>query len=182
MARLKRLCRYLAGNPRATQEEAPLVSEDSLDVFVDADWGGSEKDRTSTSGGVILAFGMCVKVWSSTQKAYARSSGEAELYAANKGATEGLGLQTMLREMGIDLKLLVHTDSDACRGTCHRTGLGRLKHLQIEELWLQKALEEKRLHLVRVPRDLNPADCLTKFVPQSEMVRQCTLMGLHLCA
>jgi hypothetical protein len=121
-----------------------------------------------------------VKVWSSTQKAWARSSGEAELYAANKGATEALGLQTMCEEIGISLKVNVHTDSNACRGTCQRTGLGRLKHLRIEELWLQSALEEKRLEIVRVHREDNPADCLTKFIPNNAMIRQCEMLGYYL--
>jgi hypothetical protein len=180
MLKLKRLCRYLAGAPRAVQGEGAVVSEDAIDVFVDADWGGCEKTRLSTSGGAMVAYGKCVKVWSSTQRAWARSSGEAELYSATKGATEGLGLQTMCAELGIQLELRIHTDSDACRGTVHRTGLGRLKHLRIEELWLQAAVEEKRLQVVRVPRELNPADCLTKLVPRPELMRQIRLLGFLL--
>jgi hypothetical protein len=180
MIRLKRLCRYLAGRPRAIQGSAAIDSEDSIDVFVDSDWGGCDRTRLSTSGGAMMVFGMCVKAWSSTQRAWARSSGEAELYAANKGATEALGLQAMCEEIGISLKVRVHTDSNACRGTCQRTGLGRLKHVRIEELWLQSALEEKRLEIAKVRREDNPADCLTKFVPNHEMVRQCEMLGCYL--
>jgi hypothetical protein len=180
MIRLKRLCRYLAGAPRAVQLEGAVVSDTTIDVFVDADWGGCEKTRLSTSGGAIMVYGRCVKVWSSTQKAWARSSGEAELYSATKGATEGLGLQSMCEEIGIQLELQVHTDSDACRGTVHRTGLGRLKHLRIEELWLQSAVEEGRVRVVRVPRELNPADCLTKLVARPELMRQCRLLGFSI--
>jgi hypothetical protein len=177
--RLKRLCRYLAGRPRVIQESTAFDSEGTIDVFVDSDWGGCEKSMLSTSGGAMVVFGTCVKVWSSTQRALARSSGETELYAANKGATEGLGLQTMCREIGIQLEVKVHTDSNACRGTVQRSGLGRLKHLRIEELWLQNAVEEKRLEVVRVQREANPADCLTKFVPCAEMTRQCEMLGFR---
>ena len=87
------------------------------EVFVDADWAGCKKKRLSTSGGTIVAFGMCLKTWSSTQNSVARSSGEAELYAATKGMSEGLGLQSMCADMGIHLKIRVRTDSHACRGT-----------------------------------------------------------------
>jgi hypothetical protein len=177
MLRLKKLCRYLAGHPRMVQGKAMIDGSDSIDTFVDSDWGGCEKTRLSTSGGAMIAFGMCVKIWSSTQRAHARSSGEAELYATSKGATEALGLQSMCKEIGIDLSIKVHTDSDACRGTCHRTGLGRLKHLQIEELWIQGAIAEKRVEVVRVARESNPADCLTKLVPRIEMIRQCRMLG-----
>jgi hypothetical protein len=180
MLKLKRLCRYLAGALHAVQSEGAVVSDTCIDVFVDADWGGCEKTRLSTSGGAMVAFGRCVKVWSSTQRAWARSSGEAELYSTSKGASEGLGLQTMCSELGIPLELRVHTDSDACRGAVHRTGLGRLKHLRIEDLWLQSAVEEGRLQVVRIPRELNPADCLTKLVPRPELMRQCRLLGFDI--
>jgi hypothetical protein len=180
MLKLKRLCRYLAGALRVVQSEGAVVSDTCIDVFVDADWGGCEKTRLSTSGGAMVAFGRCVKVWSSTQRAWARSSGEAELYATTKGATEGLGLQTMCAELGIPLDVRVHTDSDACRGTVHRTGLGRLKHVRIEDLWLQSAVEEGRLQVVRIPRELNPADCLTKLVARPELEKQCKLLGFSI--
>ena len=52
-------------------------------------------------------IGLCVKSWSSTQTVVARSSGEAEYYAAVKGASEGLGLQAMLRDVGIDNQVRV---------------------------------------------------------------------------
>ena len=77
-ARLKKLCRYLAGRPRMRQRCIDM-EDGVIEVFVDADWAGCQKSRTSTSGGRIMAYGMCLKTWSSTQGAIARSSGEAEL-------------------------------------------------------------------------------------------------------
>ena len=47
-------------------------------------------------------------------------------------------------------------------GTCHRSGLGRLKHMEVESLWVQEAVAKKRVELVRVDWEYNPADCLTK--------------------
>ena len=125
----------------------------------------------------MLAFGMCLKAWSTTQGTIARSSGEAELYAATKGMGEGLGLQSMCGDMGIHLEVRVRTDSDACRGTCHRSGLGRLKHIEVESLWGQEAVAKRRLELTRVSRECNPADCLTKYVTCVEMERQLRRLG-----
>ena len=155
------------------------IGEDAglIEVFVDSDWGGCARSRKSTSGGAIMAYGMCLKTWSTTQSSLARSSGEAELYAANKGMSEGLGLQAMCRDMNIDMVVRVRTDSDACRGTCHRSGLGRLKHVEIEHLWSQEAVAQGRVELTRVDRSENSADCMTKFVAEKDMEDQLRRLG-----
>ena len=161
--RLKKLCRYLRGRPRLEQGRveqggAPGV----IDVYVDSDWAGCQRTRRSTSGGALFAYGVCLKVWSTTQNVVARSSGEAELYAAVRGAAEALGLQSMVADLGLEMALRLHTDSDACRGTCNRTGLGRLKHLQVEHLWIQEAVRKRCVEMVRVKGTENPADLMTK--------------------
>ena len=79
-----------------------------------------------------------MKAWSTTQTVVAMSSGEAEYYAAVKGAAEGLAVQSMLCDMGLRLKVRVHTDSTACRGICNRCGIGRIRHMEVPMLWLRK--------------------------------------------
>ena len=79
-----------------------------------------------------------------------------------RGAAEGMGLRSMVGDLGLKMTLRVHTDSDACRGTCNRTGLGRLKHLQVEHLWIQEAVKNRRFDLVRINGTENPADLMTK--------------------
>ncbi len=54
----------------------------------DSDWAGDKRSRTSTSGGVIKLGCHVLKSWSSTLHCIALSSGEAELYALVKGATQ----------------------------------------------------------------------------------------------
>ena len=100
-----------------------------------------------------------------------------ELHAATKGMSEGLGLQSMCADMGIYMRVRVRTDSDACRGTCHRSGLGRLKHFEVEALWAQEVVAKRKLELTRVSREENSADCLTKYVPQADMERQLRRLG-----
>jgi cbb3-type cytochrome oxidase subunit 1 len=98
---------------RATDNPRPGV----IEVLVDSDWAGCPVTRRSTSGGVMIVFGMCIKAWSVTQKIVARSSGEAELYAAVRGASEALGLRSMARELGWSWTIRMWTDSSACKGT-----------------------------------------------------------------
>ena len=104
----------------------------------------------------------CIKAWSSNQAVFALSSGEAELNAALKGAAELLGLRELLLEMGVQLKLALYGDSTACRGTLMREGAGKVKHLQVRQLWLQQYVRDGILSYEKIDRSRNGADALTK--------------------
>ena len=78
-----------------------------------------------------------IKSWSSTQGQVALSSGEAEYYCVTKAVGTALGFQSLLRDLGVDLKLRAWTDSTATIGICGRTGLGRLRRIDTQCLWLQ---------------------------------------------
>ena len=94
--------------------------------------------------------GSAVRGWSSNQSVIALSSGEAEYYAALKGASAALGFQAMLADLGIPAKIILYTDSSAARGIIHRAGLGKLRHLETGYLWLQAAVKAKRLQVRKV--------------------------------
>ena len=79
MASVKKLARYLLNRTgiswRYRWQDEPKYAY----VATDSDWGGSVRDRKSTSGGCWMLGDHCIKTWSSTQGAYALSSAEAEL-------------------------------------------------------------------------------------------------------
>ena len=105
-----------------------------------------------------------VKHWSSTQTTVALSSAEAELTGICRGATQGLGLQSLAADLGISLHLDVHTDSIAAIGICRRQGLGKVRHLATADLWVQDRLKKKDFSLHKVLGADNPSDILTKHV------------------
>eukprot|EP00969_Alexandrium_andersonii_P144754 6401224-Alexandrium_andersonii.AAC.1 len=76
--------------------------------------------------------------WSATQKTSALSSGEAELAGIVKGAAEGLGLTAIAQDLGFTAALEVCADSSAAIGICRRTGIGRVRHLAVAQLWVQE--------------------------------------------
>ena len=78
-----------------------------------------------------------IKHWSNTQGVVALSSAEAELYGVVRGATQGIGLQSIARDLGETLELEVLTDSGAAKGICMRKGIGRVRHLDTNLLWIQ---------------------------------------------
>ena len=119
----------------------------------------------------MLFGGAAVKGWSSNQSVIALSSGEAEYYAALKGASSALGFKSMLEDLGIEAKIVLYTDSSAARGIIHRTGLGKLRHLETGYLWLQAAVKAKRLQVRKVLGTRNPADLFTKHLAVTDMWR-----------
>ena len=92
----------------------------------------------------------CLKSWSSTQSVVATSSGEAEYYALVKGASVGLGMRSMMGEMGVGADVELRTDSSAGKGMVCRRGLGKMKHVQVCYLWLQERVERGELGVVKV--------------------------------
>ena len=178
--RLKKLCRYLRGRPRVVQR-MPIGQggDDVANVYVDSDWAGCRESRKSTNGGALLFNGACLRCWSSTQTGLALSSGEAEYYAAVKGGAEGLYFQSLCGDLGIEVSVRVHTDSSACKGICGRTGLGRVRHMDVQYLWLQQAASEGRLSLTKVPGTANPADLMTKYLSAEAISRIMGQLGMH---
>ena len=117
-----------------------------------------------------MFFGeVAVSGWSSNQAVIALSSGEAEYYAALKGASAALGFQSMLKDLGIEASIIIYSDSSAARGIIHRAGLGKLRHLETGYLWLQAAVKAKRLQVRKVLGTENPADLFTKHLAAAEM-------------
>ena len=71
------------------------------------------------------------------------------------------------------------TDSSACKGTCSRSGLGKMKHLDVENLWLQEVVKNKDVELNKIAGDGNSADMLTKHLTRSALDRHAAAIGLR---
>ena len=81
-----------------------------------------------------------LKHWANTQKVVTRSSGEAELAGVVKGVGEALGLQSFAKDLGLELPIGVYADSSAAIGICRRSGIERVRHLAVGQLWVQERL------------------------------------------
>ena len=105
------------------------------------------------------------------------SSGEAEFYAAIKGACEGLGIKSLLADLGFQVKVEVVQDSTAAKGTASRAGIGKIKHLDVGWCWIQQTVEKGDIKLVKIDGAIKPADFLTKPKSAKEMARLSTILG-----
>jgi len=67
-----------------------------------------------------------------------------------------------MRDLGWYCKIRLLVDSSAAKSIASRTGLGKLRHLEIKFLWLQECVRRGKVVLSKVRGDINPADVLTK--------------------
>ena len=120
--------------------------------------------------------------WSSTQTTVALSSGEAELNSIIKGSIETLGLSNMMNELNMintnNEINTIKTDSSAAKGICTRQGTGKMKHLEVKQLWVQEVVHRKRLKIDKVPRSLNPSDLMTHNWTQADAINHLTALGV----
>ena len=153
--------------------------ESTVDAYTDSDWAGCLRTRRSTSGGLLMLGTHVLRTWSVTQAVVATSSGEAELYSMAEGASRGLGFRTALCEMGMQARLVVLTDSSAAKAFASTRGLGRIRHLEVKDLWLQGLVKDGRVNLEKVQGDRNPADVLTKYHDKVALRKTLQLAGIE---
>ena len=113
-----------------------------------------------------------IKHYSKTQKAVTLSSAEAELGGIVHGATEGLGVQSVAADFGISGSLRLRADAQAAIGICRRSGIGRVRHLAVGQLWIQERIPEETISLEKVAGESNPADAATKHL-SGDRLRRC---------
>ena len=169
VAALRRLGRYIEGHKRLIYEY-PWQEAESVEVYSDTDWAGCIKTRKSTSGGCLLLGRHLIKSWSSTQGLISLSSGEAEFYGVTKASGIALGYKSLLRDLGVKSKLRVWTDSSATVGICGRQGLGKLRHIDTRNLWIQQKLRCNDLEIWKVRGEVNPGDLFTKHLSSEDRI------------
>ena len=177
-AAMKRMGRYLLGHKRVVYTY-PFQRAESIDIYSDTDWSGCPRTRRSTSGGCVMIGMHCIRTWSSTQPSVTLSSGEAEFYGLVKAAGAGLGHQSLMKDVGIELPVSVWTDSSAALGIASRSGLGKLRHLETHTLWVQEKVRVGAIQVRKVRGEVNPADLFTKHLPSKDKVHQ--LLALFGC-
>ena len=180
MTRLKRVGRYLKHRPRLIWRYDFQADDNVVDVSTDANWCGCRISRKSTSGGAIVKGCHLIKAWSKTQAVLAKSSAESELYGVVKGACEGLGVATLLKDLSVtEPKVRMHVDATAAKGIIERKGLNKLRHVETDILWLQEQAARRILPISKVLGTENVADLMTKNLPAASINKYIEQMYLE---
>ena len=152
----------------------PLSKKVVVKGFSDASWGpGPGPDRRSVSGYCtwLVPFdtddphqGVLFQWASRQQRQVALSSAESELYSLNSCVQAGLYVKGLLTETGIAEfgGLDVFCDSSAALSALGRHSTGRMKHLQLADLWVRSQVEQGFVTLHKVCGTANIADGFTK--------------------
>ena len=87
-------------------------------------------------------------------------------------AAHSLHSQAILKGFGVTVEAVVLSDASAGIGMASRQGCGRLKHLEVQWLWVQEKVSEKALRLRKHPTETNTAGLAAKYLtrPLMEML------------
>lgn len=159
----KRVLRYLKGTA-----EMGLVFKKSEKMewngYVDADWGGDERDRKSYTG-FIFKLGNNVIEWESRkQKTVALSSTEAEYMAISEASKQAIFLKNLYSEIfSDDLNTIIFNDNQSAKKlTENSLSNNRTKHIDIRYHFIKDVIKQGILSIEYMPTDEMPADLLTK--------------------
>ena len=106
------------------------------------------------------------------------SSAEAEGCALGSGACEGLFICAVAKELGVELKLALHSDRTAAPSQHTKMGLARMKHVELRFLFVKDLLKRERLTLSKHPGTDNPADLGIKELDVNTHRNLCSIIGL----
>jgi hypothetical protein len=137
--------------PRTAKEAATRAVKLDLQVFSDADWAGSRRDYKSTSGTVVKLNGLTVACYSKTQAGVpALSSGESELRALSRAATEAMYAKRVLAEMGAECTPTLFSDASAALANAERLGPGRMRHLMVSAMYVKELVRRRLVRLQKI--------------------------------
>ena len=64
---------------------------------------------------------------------------------------------------------MCRSDSSAARNLSSRLGIGRIRHIAANLLWLQQKVAAKQIAVTAVPTEINPADVGTKSLSKARL-------------
>ena len=179
LKRLKRLARYLIEVPRSVWRFDFQRPVDVLSIYSDSDFAGCSRTARSTSGGIAMRGSHCLRSWSVTQNFVTLSSAEAELMAAVRATSEGIGLTQLCHSWGLSATARIFVDSSAALAVVSRNGNGKLRHVRVGHLWIQELAAREEVAFTKVRGTDNPADLCTKHLSAGARQRLCDAISLE---
>ena len=179
LQRMKKLVRFLIHYPEVHYLFRWQSTTQYVHGFSDSDWAGCSQSRKSTSGGCVSVGLHVIKSWSKMQSVVALSSAEAELYASVRTASETIGIKNLAADLGMVTEISLHIDAKATLGMLHRKGVGRVKHVDTNQLWLQDAVKSGQVVPKKVGTRENVADLMTKCLGAAQVRFLMVRMGFR---
>ena len=149
--------------------------------YTDADYASCKVTRKSTSGVLIMGYGLIV--WfSKLQEIIAQSVFESELISLQLGNNSATAVRQHAVELGLEEEGPVEMGADN-QGVLKwlQTDMvsKRLKHIDIRYLRAREDVKEGRVKYTHVPSTQNVADIFTKPLPYPQFVKFREALGLR---
>ena len=74
-------------------------------------------------------------------------------------------------DMDLNCKVKIKTDASAAKGIASRRGAGKIRHIEVSQLWIQDQVARGEIEIIKIPGKTNIADALTKYVGSEELHR-----------
>ena len=87
-------------------------------------------------------------------------------------------MKGLMEDLGVGVEAQVNTDSSAAKNITARRGAGRVRHIEVRELWVQDRVAKGELKIVKVKGEENVADGLTKHVDRQKMEQYMEACGM----
>ena len=177
-ARLRDVLLYLKGT--ASYSLRLGGSECVLHGFCDSDYAGCPKTRKSTTGYIVKCGLGCVSWKSAKQATVSRSSSEAEYIAAGEIAKEVQYFYDMAPQMGLPPACVpVGIDNRAAKCLIDDPiSAARTKHIEIAFHHVREKVRRQQMRFIPVRTADNPADILTKPLPQQSFQKHRQTLGV----
>jgi hypothetical protein len=143
-----------------------------ITAFVDASWASAD-DRFSEGGHLVFGMGGVIDFKFGRIKCLCKSSHESEVIQASRSATTLKGVARVWDCMGYDeilnqhgskmLPITMKCDNAGAIATAGNDMITtRTKHIDIADLYIKQAVQEKFIVMEKVPTKENLADLMTK--------------------
>ena len=169
---MKRIIRYLKGTPNVGIRLAPT----SLDItaYSDASHGNSLVGQHLITGCLIFIGGALIHWVSRKQKTIAHSSAEVEFVAMSTTVRDALWVVCLSAPTRVSFPITLLANNKSLILIANSEGLlRRIKHIEIQDLYVRSAQEKGIVNIEFVPGESNIADIMTK------SVRSMTAYRLH---
>jgi hypothetical protein len=159
----KYVLRYLAGTAKYALVYKG-ASNKGLIAYTDSDYAADPVKRRSTTGYLFKLANGIISWQSRAQKSIALSATDAEYMALSDCSRQAVWIQNIFTELGLQVGLTqICADNEggifiASNPVQER----RTKHIDVRFHYVRDLIEQKRIDVVWVPTDENPADMFTK--------------------
>ena len=88
----------------------------------------------------------------------------------------------ILKDLGVEWveKIQILSDASAAIGIASRRGSGKVRHIEVNQLWLQDNVMKGHAELVKIGTGSNLADALTKHVEHELIVKHMRGLGVSI--